>query len=267
MLSTRKFASLAVVAIVFTGCSSSSATSTARPAGTDAPTAAATLTVAFEENAQVELTAPSGQRILIDVYDPSLLTTPAVASDIVLVSHGHSDHSNADFEATFTGQKLINKTTDLNSGDIKIKSIAASHDDAAIDATGPTNHIFVIELAGFKIVHMGSTGQLQLTSDQLAAIGGDVDIAIGALQNVGGADPNNRKQIDIMNQIHPKIVIATHSTLDYVSLAAKEWKATFSSKKSVTIPHNEIPAQTTLLSMGIVAPSYGVILNAPESNW
>jgi hypothetical protein len=264
MHATRKLAAAAIAAVAFAGCSSSAATSPGAPADAEAPVANS-LTLAYEENAQVELTAPSGKRIVIDVYDPTLLTSQT--ADVLLTTHLHLDHYLVDYGDSFTGQKIINQTAELTSGDIKVKSIAASHDDSPIDPESPTNHIFIIEFAGFKIVHMGSTGQLQLTPEQLAAIGGDVDIAIGALRNVGGLDPNSHKQIDIINQIHPKLVIPTHSSLAYVQLAGQEWKATYSSKKSVTIPHDALPAQTTLLCMGNVAPSYGAILSVPESTW
>jgi L-ascorbate metabolism protein UlaG (beta-lactamase superfamily) len=144
----------AVVAIAAVGCSGSAATST--PAKSTGP-AANSLTIAYEDNCQVELIAPSGQRILIDVYDPTQLTSPAKSSDILLTTHLHSDHYNAAFEAGFPGQKITNETKDVTVGDITIKSIGASHDDSAISADKPTNHVFVIEFNGFKIVHGGST--------------------------------------------------------------------------------------------------------------
>jgi L-ascorbate metabolism protein UlaG (beta-lactamase superfamily) len=265
MQSIRRLAALAVAAIAFAGCGSSAATSTPVTGGTPAPAAAKGLTISYAENAQVELTSQSGKRILIDVFDPTSLTSQT--GDILLVTHLHGDHYNAPFADAFKGQKIVNQTTELTSGDIKIKSIAASHDDTAISETEPANHILIVEFDGFKIVHLGSTGQLALTPEQLAAIGGDVDIAIGAIANVGGNDLSNRKAVDVMNQIHPKLVIPTHSTLAYIQVAGKEWKATYSSNPSVTIPHDELPTETTLFCMGLVAGSYGAILNVPESTW
>lgn len=261
----RRLATLAVAAIAFAGCGSSAATSTPATGGTPAPAAAKGLTISYGESAQIELTSQSGKRILIDVFDPTALTS--ATADILLATHLHGDHYSAPFADAFKGQKLVDQTTELTSGDINIKSIAASHDDTAIDQAAPTNHILIIKFDGFKIVHLGSTGQLALTLEQLAAIGGDVDIATGAISNVGGNDPTNRKAIDVMNQIHPKLVIPTHSSLAYVQAAGKEWKATYSSNPSVIIPHDQLPTETTLFCMGLVAGSYGTILNVPESTW
>ena len=204
---------------------------------------------------------------MIDISDPTLLTSPAKASDILLTSHLHTDHYNAAFEASFPGQKITNETKNITVGDVSIKSIAASHDDTAVNATAPTNHLFVIEFNGFKIVHGGSTGQLALTPDQLAELGGNVDIAAIVLQNVGGPDPNNSKAIDIATQLNPKIILGTHTNLNYVQAAGKKWSAVYSTNKTVTISHDQLPSQTTLLFMGSLAVSYGAILKAPEAKW
>jgi L-ascorbate metabolism protein UlaG (beta-lactamase superfamily) len=272
MRTFRWTVSLATVALAIVGCSSSTVTPTAAPSSAAKTAASAnpavkTLTIAHEESCQVELIAPSGERILIDVADPTLLTSPAKASDILLTTHLHSDHYNQTFEQSFPGKKITNETTDLTVGDINIKSIAASHDDSPINADQPTNHIFIIEFNGFKIVHGGSTGQLKLTPEQLSAIGDNVDIGALVLQNVGGSDPASNKAIDIVDQINPKILIPTHSTLEYAKAGGKAWKATYSSKETVTIPHDQLPAQTTMLFMGQLATSYGAILNAPETSW
>jgi len=47
----------------------------------------------------------SGRRILIDVYDPTLLTSPARATDILLTTHNHSDHYLESFEQSFPGRR------------------------------------------------------------------------------------------------------------------------------------------------------------------
>ena len=262
---------MAVAVMAFAGCSTSPANST-EPAGAStaasSPSAAAnTLTVAYEENCQLELIAPSGQRILIDVYDPTLLTSPAKATDILLATHIHTDHYLASFADSFPGKKIVNETKEETIDGVKIKSIAASHDDQEIVPADPTNHIFVIEFNGFKIVHMGSTGQMKLTADQLTAIGTGVDIAAVDMVSVGGSDPNGDKEIQIAQQINAKLIVPTHSSLPYIQAAGKIWSATYSTKISVKIPQSELPTKPTMLIMGNLATSYGSILKAPESKW
>jgi hypothetical protein len=114
MRTFRLIPPLAIAVLVFADCSSSSATPTPTAGGTAAatspPVAGNTLTVAYEENCQVKLIAPSGQRVLIDVYDPTLLTSPAKSTDILLTSHTHSDHYLKSFVDSFPGKKITNET-------------------------------------------------------------------------------------------------------------------------------------------------------------
>jgi L-ascorbate metabolism protein UlaG (beta-lactamase superfamily) len=255
---------LAILTLAVVGCSGAAVTPSAVPS----TGSARTLSIAYEENCQIELIASSGQRILIDVYDPNQLTSPATAADILLTTHLHTDHYNAAFEASFPGQKITNKAGELTLGDTEIKSIPASHDDEAIDTSDASNHIFVIEFNGFKIVHGGSTGQTELTPDQLAAIGGNVDVAALVLENVGGHEnETNDKAIKIAQQINPRILIPTHTAAEYIQSMPKVWQATYSNNKTVTIPRDEVPTQTTVLFMGADGPLYGKYLNVPETKW
>ena len=73
--------------------------------------------------------------------------------------------------------------------------------------------------------------------------------------------------INSTKQINPKVLLPTHSTLAYIQATPKDWKATYSNNKTVTIPRNELPTQTTLLFMGTLGSSYGNILKAPETKW
>jgi L-ascorbate metabolism protein UlaG (beta-lactamase superfamily) len=275
MRTSRLIGSLGAIALAFAGCAGSAATPTVAPAATPSaastvaatPASAQKISVAYEGNCQMEFIAPSGQRVLVDVYDHTQLTSEATANDILLTTHNHGDHLDAAFEASFPGKKITSETKDLTIGDIKIRSIAASHDENPVDAAAPSNHIFIIEMNGFKIVHGGSTGQLALTADQLAAIGDNVDIGALVLINVGGMDAKGDKANNIIKQVNPKVLIPTHVDLAAVQAAGKVWPTTYSTKKPITIVHDQLPAQTSMLLMGTMANSYGIILKAPESTW
>jgi L-ascorbate metabolism protein UlaG (beta-lactamase superfamily) len=258
-------ASAAVMAASLAACSGAQATSTAAPA---TPTVAAdTLTISYGENAQLELTAPTGERIFFDVWDPTAITVPPTARDILLVSHLHTDHYSQAFADSFPGQKLVNESGELTAGTTKVVSIDASHDQTPIVPGDAANHIFVVEFAGWKIVHLGSTGQAELTPEQKAAIGGDVDLAMGSFLDLGAADPTASHEIDILDSIGPRLVMYTHARLENVQAAGQRWAAVWSDKKAVTVPRSELPAKTTLLCMGTTGPSYGTILKAPKADW
>jgi L-ascorbate metabolism protein UlaG (beta-lactamase superfamily) len=256
----------ALVAAALAACTGASSTPTAALA-TPSPTAADTLTISYGENAQLELTAPTGERIFFDVWDPTAVTVPPTARDILLVSHLHTDHYSAQFVDSFPGQKIVNQAGELTAGTTKVVSIDASHDQTPIVPGDAANHIFVVEFAGWKIVHLGSTGQAELTPEQKAAIGGDVDLAMGSFLDLGAADPTASHEIDILDSIQPRLVMYTHARLENVQAAAQRWAAVWSDEKAVTVPKSELPAETTILCMGQTGPSYGTILKAPKADW
>jgi hypothetical protein len=272
MRTRRSLAVLAVVALAVAACGTPAATSSAAPATTSTPSAttavsAGKLTIYHEDNCQIELVDSSGRRILIDVYDPTLLSAPAKATDILLTTHLHSDHYNAAFESSFPGQKVTNEAGEFTFGDIHVTSIDASHiDDNILAGTDASNHIFVFDFDGFRIAHLGSTGQTKLTSDQLAKLG-RVDIAFSPLQDVSGADSTGLRPIKLMEQLQPRLFVPTHSALATVQAAGKEWSGTFSSKGKVSLSRDQLPAKTAMLFLSSLAVSYGAILNLPETSW
>jgi Beta-lactamase superfamily domain len=268
---SRPLAALAVMALAFAGCNSSSTSNpSAGPSdsgATGAPAASAAngLTIFYEENCQVELVAASGRRVLIDVWNPSALSSPATATDVLLTTHLHSDHYNQVWTDAFPGKKITSESTQLKLDDLAVTSIAASHtDDNVQPDPDASDHIFVIDFDGFRIVHTGSMGQTSLTDGQLATIGAP-DIAFAALQDVSGTNHTNPlKQI---KQMSPKLLIPTHARLEYVQPAGKEWSGTYTEKASVTITKDQLPAKTAMLFMGQQASTWGAVLKIAASSW
>ncbi|MGD0247924.1 MAG: MBL fold metallo-hydrolase [Candidatus Limnocylindrales bacterium] len=165
--SLRPFMFGAAIAAALAGCSTSvsspsTAQSHASPAasGVASPSAVAGLTIYYEDNAQVELISPTGRRILIDVWDPSLLSKPATANDILLTTHEHSDHYIPSYVDSFPGQKITIEEDQIKLPDVSIVSIAAAHDEGQLIApTGGSDYIFVIDIAGLRVAHFGDLGQ------------------------------------------------------------------------------------------------------------
>ena len=266
---SRPLVAFAVVALAFAGCSSSSTASpSASPsgtAGTGTPAAAKGLTIFYEENCQVELISPSGRRVLIDVWNPAVLSSPAKATDVLLSTHLHTDHYNQAWADTFPGQKITNESTQLKLDDLSVTSMAASHTDDIVEPDpNASNHIFVIDFAGFHIVHTGSTGQTRLNDVQMAAIG-DPDIAFSVLQDVSGT--NHTSPLKQIEQMTPKLLIPTHAALEYVQLAGAKWSGTYTEKPSVTITKDQLPAKTAMLFMGQQASTWGAVLKIAASDW
>ena len=229
--------------------------------------------ITFEENAQVELLSPAGQRVLVDVADPGRLTRPATADDILLTTHAHDDHWNPLWANTFPGTMLTFETGSLERDDVSITGIAAAHNqgDPFLPKDG-SDYIFVVDVAGMRVVHFGDLGQDALTPAQMAAIG-RVDIAISQLGNaISDVDATNRRGFNQMNQVHPAVLIPTHVDVEVdgarvVKLAASTWKSTYTLQPSVTLTRSQLPAATTVLFMGLNAQVYAPIAHLEQSTW
>jgi L-ascorbate metabolism protein UlaG (beta-lactamase superfamily) len=261
-------AGLLICAGSLIGCGSSASTSAPSQAASaitvaSAPTSQGTVTIHYEENAQVEIIAPTGRRILIDVWNAAALSKPPTASDILLTTHGHVDHYVAAFVDSFPGKKITIEEGSLKLDDVNIVSIPAAHDqDQPISAKDGSDYIFGIDFAGFRFAHFGDLGQNKVSDEQLAKIG-KVDVAFSQLANPHSSmDEVNRKGFNLMNQVKPKLLITTHVNLDAVKLAPTIWKTAWATGP-ITISKDKLPTELTCLVMGTQAANYAKIYNFP----
>ncbi len=187
------------------------------------------ITIHYQDYAQFELISPEGARVLIDVQNPSKLSSPATAEDLLLTTHGHWDHRNASFIKDFPGKQLNIQTGKLEGTGVKVTGIASGHNEGdEFLPEGGTNYIYIIEMAGLRIVHFGDIGQKELTSDQLKTIG-EVDIALTQLSNsYSDMDINNLKGFNLMDQVKPKLIIPTHLDGETAEYAVKKWQGFYS---------------------------------------
>jgi len=148
----------------------------------------------------------SGNVVLFtDPFDKEIgLTPPRGQADIVTISHNHHDHNNA--EALNNEALVINGPGEYESKGVEINGIFSFHDDKEGKERG-INTIYVIEMEGIKIGHLGDLGQSKLKAEQVEAIDG-VDILlipVGGIYTIDG-----EAAVDIINQIEPRIVIPMH---------------------------------------------------------
>lgn len=125
------------------------------------------------------------------------------SADIVMVSHGHGDHSNV---AAVKGKPEILKTPGKKSArGVDFQGIPSYHDEAGGKQRGE-NIIFCFTLDGMKVCHLGDLGQ-QLDSSQIAGIG-KVDIL---MIPVGGYFTIDAKGAGIIcEKLNPRAVIPMH---------------------------------------------------------
>jgi hypothetical protein len=257
--------SLAILLLFLAACSQPATqaptpTNTPIPTETPAPTPVPSVSLTYEDNAQVELVTSAGRHIYIDVYNVGMLTKPPSADDVLLTTHKHFDHYYADFQSSFPGKQLFTQTGKIEFPDVTITGIASAHNsnDPVLEVNS-NNYIYLIEVAGQRIAHFGDIGQEALSDSQLAALG-TVDLAITQFANsFSSMDSTNLKGFNLMDQVKPRLVIPTHSDKATIQLACQRWKGYFSEARTVTLSSTNIPTEPSILILGTLGAAYGAI--------
>ncbi len=143
--------------------------------------------------------------VVTDPFDSSMagFKFPKTSADIVTVSHDHPDHNFV------SGVEETKKVLD-NPGEYEILGISflgyKSFHDAEQGAARGENTIFVIEMDGFRIAHLGDLGHT--LSDELVTDIGNIDvlfIPVGGHFTIGAEDA-----VKVTRAIEPTFVIPMH---------------------------------------------------------
>lgn len=180
-------------------------------------------------------------RVILDPYAPGSvpgLASLAEAADLVLCSHGHSDHNAA--------EEISLRTGDVNP--FTITCLDTWHDDKEGALRG-TNKITILEANGVKVVHMGDIG-CPLTEDQLAAVkGADVLlIPIGGYYTIGPKEAD-----EMADAIGARITVPMHyrsKSFGYPVIGTVDEFTRFRThvrKAGITIDPADYPEPVTLL--------------------
>lgn len=168
--------------------------------------------IKFLAHATFLITADDGTRIITDPYKTGGEFQYAAineAADIVTVSHEHFDHNYTD---GVKGKPAIFRDSG-NAKGISFKTVKTAHDDTGGSQRGD-NMVFVFDIDGMKVAHLGDLGHL-LTEEQAAAIG-DVDIV---LVPVGGFFTIDAKTAsENAAKLKAKVIIPMHYKTDRCDL-------------------------------------------------
>ena len=143
--------------------------------------------------------------LITDPFDKKIgLKPPFGAADIVTISHDHSDHNN--FQVIKNDPFIIDGAGEYEIKKVRIKGINSYHDNQEGKERGQ-NTIYIIEMEGIKICHLGDLGQNTLINGQLEKIG-QVDILFIPVGGVFTIDWKSASAI--ISQIEPRIIIPMH---------------------------------------------------------
>lgn len=153
--------------------------------------------------------------IVIDPYDSKIgLKEPSLSCDVVLSSHDHFDHSNLsalkDYHLVITGPG------EYETKDVFVYGYQTYHDNVEGKERG-TNTIYLIEIDGFSILHLGDLGH-ELAKETLENIS-EVDVL---MIPVGGTYTIDAKTaVKVISSLEPGIVIPMHYQVDDLDVGAK----------------------------------------------
>jgi L-ascorbate metabolism protein UlaG (beta-lactamase superfamily) len=133
---------------------------------------------------------------------------PAIAGvepDLLLVTHEHGDH-NAVEVIGGDPHTLRSTAGSLDSPIGPVTAVASEHDDKAGTERGP-NTMFVFELDGVRVCHMGDFGQSALREEQAQAIG-EVDLLFVPVG--GGFTIGAEQAAGVVQRLSPRWVVPMH---------------------------------------------------------
>lgn len=170
--------------------------------------------ITFYGQSAFRIVGDDGTRIVIDPYTKTeriRYEDDFDEADIVLVTHEHGDHNNVD---AVPGQfNVVRGEGTHQVRGIEFLGIGSYHDQAGGAERGP-NTIFVFDLDGIRIAHLGDQG-CELEEDQMLQLEG-VQVMIPP---VGGGFTLDPERIwAIAERIQPNVVIPCHFKTEKIDL-------------------------------------------------
>ncbi len=154
---------------------------TALVAGAPQAQAADGVAIEYIAHAAFRITSPAGHSLLVDPFASRTwigYDYPAgITSDAVLISHPHYDHDAGIYRGGEppwdASTRVLREPGTYQIGDIRITGVEGKHADPYGKEFGQINTIWLIEVAGLRIVHTGDNGPID---DRIASELGRVDV-------------------------------------------------------------------------------------------
>jgi L-ascorbate metabolism protein UlaG (beta-lactamase superfamily) len=168
------------------------------------------VTIRWHGQSFFDIESTKGTRVVTDPHLIDAYGRIEVAGDLILISHEHNDHTQVTAVKNYAkakvlhGLKAVGNRLDWNPidetfRDVHVRTIGTYHDNTKGMQHGK-NAIFVIDMDGLHIVHLGDLGHL-LSERQVKEIG-PVDILmipVGGVYTLNGTEAKK-----VVEQLKPK---------------------------------------------------------------
>jgi len=168
------------------------------------------VTIRWHGQSFFEIQSSKGTRIVIDPHAIEAYGRQTVSADLILVSHFHTDHTQVGVVQNHAQAKVLyglkggGRRIDWNPidetfRDVHVRTVGVYHDNVEGMERGK-NAIFILEVDGLRIVHLGDLGHL-LSDREIKKIG-PVDvlmIPVGGVYTINGSEAKK-----VVEQLKPK---------------------------------------------------------------
>ena len=208
----------------------------------------------------------NGVKVLMDPVNPNMIKVEIPdAIDLVTISHEHGDHN---YVALAMGNPVVIHglmENDFASVDqvvkgIHVRTVGSFHDKQEGSQRGK-NAIFIFELPGLNVVHLGDLGHV-LNDNEVSAIG-KTDILM--IPVGGGPTIDPAAAIEVIKQLKPKVVIPMHympadtpeggfrlgSVEDFIKAVGSSFNVKYSGHTE-TFAAGKLPSKTTITVMKMI---------------
>jgi L-ascorbate metabolism protein UlaG (beta-lactamase superfamily) len=176
-----------------------------------AQTAPTSVTLTWLGQSTFVMDTSTGLKALLDPTNPGTFKpAPVDGLDLVTITHEHPDHN---YVKLATGHPEILRglaagevaKIDKTVKGVRIRTVASFH-DAQKGAQRGKNAIFVYEMPGIRLAHLGDLGH-PLDANEVSAIG-PVDVVL--LPVGGGFTVDAKTALEVAGQLKAKVIVPMH---------------------------------------------------------
>ncbi|NQV13129.1 MAG: MBL fold metallo-hydrolase [Parcubacteria group bacterium] len=188
--------------------------------------------------------------VIINPYDKECGLTPLrTRADIVLASNSNKENNNID--SLKDDPFVIDGPGEYERMGVTVKGITSHQDNKEGQEQG-LNIIYIVNIEGIRICHLGNLGHT-LTPKQVERING-VDILLAP---VGASNISLNKIIDVIGEIEPRMVIPMHYSIPKVKeklVPVDKFLAEMGAKKETALPKlvikkKDLPTEETSIKL------------------